>query len=68
MNPVNIPFLSCFQILVRIRTAEKAKYHIVMYATHFGQFETNAELYFASDAMQTARNTANGSQNQNVDK
>ena len=39
-----------------------------MHATHVGQFETNAELYFASNAMQTARNTANDSQNQNVDK
>ena len=29
-----------------------------MHATHFGQFETNAELYFAGNAMQTARNTA----------
>ena len=27
MKPVNNPFLSFFQILVRIRTAEKAKYH-----------------------------------------
>ena len=39
-----------------------------MYATHSGQFETNAELYFASNAMQTARNTANDSQNRNVGK
>ena len=35
-----------------------AKSGIVMQATHCGQFEINAGLYFAGTAMQTARNTA----------
>ena len=54
--------------LSAVKFIEQKKWMIVLYATHFGQFETNAELYFASNAMQTARNTANDSQNQNVDK